>query len=90
MELDLNILNTKSKIDIDDKFYFPKEDLKKAGILDMQEVTVKGTLKYNEEYQLNLTIKGEMILPCSLTLEPVNYPFNIEIDENIDEFIENS
>ena len=90
MELDLNILNTKSKIDIDDKVYFPKEDLKKAGILDMQEVTVKGTLKYNEEYQLNLTIKGEMILPCSLTLEPVNYPFNIEIDENIDEFIENS
>ena len=44
----------------------------------------------NQEYQLDLNIKGEMILPCSLTLEPVNYPFDIKIDENLDEFIENT
>ena len=90
MEIDLNILNVKSKVDIDMQVSFPKEDLNKAGILDMQKVNVKGNLTYNEEYILKVNIKGEMTLPCSLTLEPVNYPFDIDIDENIDEFIENS
>ena len=88
MEIDLNLLNTKSKIDIDDKVSFSKEEVQKAGILDMKEIDVKGSL--NQEYQLDLNIKGEMILPCSLTLEPVNYPFDIKIDENLDEFIENT
>ena len=90
MEIDLNILNVKSKVDIDMQVLFPKEDLNKAGILDMEKVNVKGNLTYNEEYILKVNIKGEMTLPCSLTLEPVNYPFDIDIDENIDEFIENS
>ena len=90
MEIDLNILNVKSKVDIDMQVSFPKEDLNKAGILDMEKVNVKGNLTYNEEYILKVNIKGEMTLPCSLTLEPVNYPFDIDIDENIDEFIENS
>ena len=90
MEIDLTILNNKSKIDVDGKVTFPKEDLEKAGILDMGEITVKGTLTNNEGYTLYLNIKGKMVLPCSLTLEPVDYPFNIKLDENIDEFIENS
>lgn len=90
MEIDLNILNVKSKVDIDMQVSFPKKDLNKAGILDMEKVNVKGNLTYNEEYILKVNIKGEMTLPCSLTLEPVNYPFDIDIDENIDEFIENS
>ena len=88
MEIDLNLLNTKSKIDIDGKVSFSKEEVQKAGILDMKEIDVKGSL--NQEYQLDLNIKGEMILPCSLTLEPVNYPFDIKIDENLDEFTENT
>ena len=88
MEIDLNLLNTKSKIDIDGKVSFSKEEVQKAGILDMKEIYVKGSL--TQEYQLDLNIKGEMILPCSLTLEPVNYPFDIKIDENLDEFIENT
>ena len=88
MEIDLNLLNTKSKIDIDGKVSFSKEEVQKAGILDMKEIDVKGSL--NQEYQLDLNIKGEMILPCSLTLEPVNYQFDIKIDENLDEFSENT
>ena len=90
MELDLTILNNKSKININEKVTFPKEDLNKAGILDMGEITVQGSLTFNEGYWLTLSIEGTMVLPCSLTLEPVDYPFNIKLDENIDEFIENS
>ena len=91
MEIDLTILNNKSKIDVDGKVTFPKEDLEKAGILDMDEVSVKGEITSNrEENILNLTIKGKMILPCNLTLEPVDYPFTLEIEENLNEIIENS
>ena len=91
MEFDLNSLNTKQKIIIDTKVTFPKEDLEKAGILDMDEVSVKGEITNNrEENILNLTIKGKMILPCNLTLEPVDYPFSLEIEENLNEIIENS
>ena len=91
MQFDLNSLNTKQKIIIDTKVTFPKEDLEKAGILDMDEVSVKGEITNNrEENILNLTIKGKMILPCNLTLEPVDYPFSIEIEENLNEIIENS
>lgn len=91
MQFDLNSLNTKQKIIIDTKVTFPKEDLEKAGILDMDEVSVKGGITNNrEENILNLTIKGQMTLPCNLTLEPVDYPFSIEIEENLNEIIENS
>ena len=78
MEIDLTILNNKSKIDVDGKVTFPKQDLEKAGILDMGEITVKGTLTNNEGYTLYLNIKNKMVLPCSLSLEPVEYPFDIK------------
>ena len=88
MEYDLNILKIKNQIDIKKEISFPKEDLKKAKILDTTKVKIIGTI--DQEYNLNITIKGKMILPCSLTLEPVDYPFNIKIEENLTEFIENS
>ena len=91
MKFDLNTLNTKPQIIIDTKINFPKEDLEKAKILKMDEVSVKGQINNNkEESILNLTIKGKMTLPCNLTLEPVDYPFSIEIEENLNEIIENS
>ena len=69
MEFDLNDLNTKSKIVIDTKVTFPKKDLNKAGILDMDAVNIKGNITSNkEENILKLNITGKMVLPCNLTL----------------------
>ena len=91
MKFDLNDLNTKSKIIIDTKVTFPKTDLNKAGILDMDAIDIKGNITSNkEENILKLNITGKMVLPCNLTLEPVNYPFTLEIEENLEEIIENS
>lgn len=81
MIVNIDILNTKTIID--DKVIFPKEDITKAGMLDMDEVTVKG--KLDENYYLTLNIKGKMILPCSLTLKPTDYPFDINVYENVEE-----
>ena len=91
MEIDLNELNIKPEINIDTKVKFEEENLKKAGILNMDEVNIKGKITENlDEYLLKLNINGKMILPCNLTLEPVDYPFNIEIEENLNEIAKNS
>ena len=91
MKFDLNSLNTKDKIIIDSKVTFPKEDLEKAKILDMGEVSVQGEIRNNQEESiLSITVKGKMVLPCNLTLEPVDYPFSLEIEENLNETIKNS
>lgn len=91
MEIDLNELNIKPEITIDAKVKFEDDDLKKAGILNMDEVNIKGKITESlDEYLLNLNINGKMVLPCNLTLEPVDYPFNIEIEENLNEITKNS
>ena len=90
MEIDLSVLNTKPKIIINTKVNFPKEDLDKAGILSMNEIHIQGEVTSElEEYFIKLNIKGKMVLPCSLTLEPVDYPFTLEIEENLNEMMEN-
>lgn len=88
MELDLNELIQKEQIIIDSEVNFPKEDLTKAGILEMKNLKVKGTLDKNMHLALN--VEGIMVLPCSLTLEPTDYPFTVEIEENLEELLENS
>ena len=91
MEIDLNELNIKPQINIDTKVTFKEEDLKKAGILNMDKVHVKGEMFINlDEYILKLNISGKMVLPCNLTLEPVDYPFTIEIEENLNEIAKKS
>lgn len=90
MEIDLSILNTKPKIVINTKVTFPKEDLEKARILSMDEAEVQGEITSElGEYFLKLNLKGKMVLPCNLTLKPVDYPFTLEIEENLNEMVEN-
>ncbi len=90
MEIDLTILNNKSSIDIDSDITFPKEDLTKAGILKMDKVHVQGSITPAlDDYFISLNIKGKMDLPCSLTLKPVDFPFNIIVEENLSEIDEN-
>ena len=90
MNINLRILNTKNSIDIDELVSFDEEDLKKAGILKMDKVSVIGTITCPyDEYTIDLQIKGKMVLPCSVTLEPVDYPFSIKIEEELSQLAEN-
>ena len=48
----------------------------------------------DSDYSMNLEIKGTMILPCSVTLKDVTYPFEIKTevkvsnnDENDEEYV---
>ncbi len=100
MQIEIQTLKSgiKDYIEVDNKIEFEDELLKTTDLLSLNDVKVKGTisLSYND-YYLSLDITGEMVLPCALTLKPVNVPFSIKIEddyqkliENIDEFVKKS
>lgn len=88
MIINLNDLNSKNnfKYEIDSEISIDSETIKNTEIRRITPVKVIGYLFFNgNNYELNINISGEMILPCSRTLNDVSYPFNIDIDELFDE-----
>ena len=84
--------NLIKSLEINECLTFNEEDLKKAGIIKLDNVKIKGFITKNEIdiYHLNLNINGTMVLPCSISLKPTNYDFDIKIDEDLDEILENN
>lgn len=64
-----------------DENYFKNTDIK-----NISEVKIEGSFKREMDNLiiLKMFIEGTMILPCSVSLVDVSYPFNIEIYEAID------
>ena len=89
MKINLSRLanNFIEKITISEIIVIDEEYLKNTEIRKLSELKVEGFISSTDEefYVLNLKVKGEMILPCSITLEDVAYPFNINIDEALTE-----
>lgn len=82
----LELINGKEKeLNIDEKIEIPHEYYEKTDIRHLDSVNVKGIIYPIGEdvFNLSLEVKGKMILPCALTLEDVDYPFNINIDQNV-------
>lgn len=92
MIIDLSSLknNISNKIDIDMNYSFTKEQLEKTEIRKLDDVKIKGTITKDvmNNYYLNLHVSGNMILPCSVTLKDVTYPFECQIDGEIDEIMQ--
>ena len=88
MIIDLNELNYKDEILIDLKV--EKDDRLDKRILDLKDTTLKGRI-YTNDYNtyINLNVEGIMYLEDSITLQPIEYPFSIEIDDNLEEIKEN-
>ena len=82
----INLLDIKDKMIIDSDFSFSKEDLDKAGIIELKNGKVKGYI--NSDLFTSLKITGEMVLPCSVTLKPVNYPFECQIADDLATILE--
>lgn len=87
MNLELNKLVNTGKIDIDTIVTFPNEYLINTTIKALENVHVTGYVKYSitDEFEIVLTLSGTMILEDSITLDNVPYPFNIEINDIIEE-----
>ena len=89
-------------IEVDEVVKASKEELDKVGIIELKDTKVTGTIyPYgNDDYELKLLVEGTMVLPCSMTLKPVDYKFSTEFDgiytemmveiENFSKKIENS
>lgn len=69
---------------------FTQEELQNTPFLELNSVEVKGTITKDnmENYVLDCTVTGEMILPCAITLRPVVQPFSVDICGNIEQMLE--
>lgn len=92
MNIDITRLNSNidSNILVDINYEFNKDELKGTDLISCK-CNIKGEIfkSITEELAINLNVEGLMILPCSVTLKPVEYPFNIEINGEIDEILDN-
>lgn len=85
MEVDLTKLltNQTSSISINNPINIPKELLINSLINDLENINLSGKISFDEEDNLMLVgkITGTMILKDDITLEPVKYNFDTEIEE---------
>lgn len=87
MKINLSELSYKDKIEINDKFNFSSEYIGTTDIKKLDNVHAEGIIYQNDidEYKCNITVKGEMNLLDSVTLEEIPYEFDFVLDDNIDE-----
>ena len=85
MLVDLNKVYT-SDLKLDETLEYEEEFYSKSSIKKLDPVKVVGSLSINDLDELNLAlnITGIMYLEDAITLELIEYPFNIEIEETID------
>ncbi len=87
MQIDITklLINQANSINFENQVIIPKEFLVGSRIDDLNNVTIKGNISLNEENELVISanLKGTMVLKDDLTLEPVNYNFDTEIEENV-------
>ncbi len=95
MGIDLNLLysHTEDSIDITGKYDIPKSYYENSNVLDLKNVEVCGKISlvssdddYSEEVEnVKCNIKGFAIVEDSISLEPIEYEFNIDYDDEIEE-----
>lgn len=81
IKLKLNIVKF---IEINEDLKLDNDLIAGAGILEASKVHVFGEITNDvvDSYYLNLTVEGNLILPCSVTLKPVDFPFSVNIEGN--------
>ena len=92
MQYDLTRLNNNIDkfIPINTTYSFSEEELKGTDLLKLDNVNINGEILKNSlgNIELNVTVEGVMVLPCAITLKPVDYPFSIDITGEINELME--
>ena len=86
--IDLSLLhsNTIDKIEINEEYELDKSYYENTDIKSLDKIKVKGiiTKKDDEEDYINCTITSSMVIPDSISLEDINYPFEVEYDDYLD------
>ncbi len=84
MNFDITRLNNniEKNILIDLTYSFNKDDLTGTDLIKLDDVKIEGELFKNSlgNIELNVDVNGIMVLPCAITLKPVDYPFHTNIN----------
>ena len=93
MQFDIIRLNNNIDkfVSIDETYTFTQDELMGTDLLKLEDVKITGELFKNSlgNIELNVDVEGVMVLPCAITLKPVDYPFLITISGEIEELMEN-
>lgn len=91
--IDLSLLhsNSVSIIEIDEDIQFDKEVYKNTEIKGFNFIHIKGYIKRetDDDDIIDLSVQGEMIIPDSISLEEISYPFSFKIEGSIKEILGN-
>lgn len=71
---------------IDSKIHIDKELYKNTEIIEIKELYANGVISYDylNNLVIDLNLKGKFILNDSISLEKIDYPFSLKVEENID------
>lgn len=92
-DMEYNLLRLKNDLErfipIEEEYSFSKEQLKGTDVISLDDMKVVGEITKDaiDNIYLNVDVSGTLVLPCAITLKPVDYPFNIKIEGNIDELV---
>ncbi len=91
--MEYNLLRLKNNLEkfipIDEIYSFSQDELQGTDVISLDDVKVLGEITKDalDNLCLNVDVNGVLVLPCAITLKPVNHSFNIKIEGNIDELI---
>ena len=92
MNIDLTRLFSRidKEVSVDEIYSFT--ELEGTGVTSIDNVSIKGYIKLNalSEPYLNLDVEGVMVIPCAITLKPVEYPFSIKIEGDLEEIADDN
>ena len=84
--IDLSKLNYLDSIDINEEIEIPKDYLDNMDIVSLSKIKTVGNIVLDSEdnYLIKLDVSGSMTLHDSVTYDLVDYPFNINIEETLE------
>ncbi len=87
MKIDLRKLYASNSLPINEDIQIPADMYEKMGVLKMDTVSVNGivSVNYDDNIELNLHLKGSFVMPCAITGDEVNVPFECQIEDEISE-----
>ena len=93
MNIDIVRLNNDidKNIEINITYSFSKEEMEGTDLLKLDNVKIVGELHKNVlgNIVLSVDVSGVMVRPCAITLRPVEYPFSLIIDDEVEKLYEN-
>ena len=83
--------NSVSEIDLSGSYNISSNYFNNSKVYELSEINVSSRVIKKIENDIYIIIKatGKMLIDDSISLDRVWYPFSIEINEKIDDFIEN-